>query len=96
MNPFRITEDGDIDIETGPGDEYMLVLKGDFAGATVTMTSRSDIDNTIFESIDDGAFTAAVEMPPFLAPSKLTRFTTTDAGAGTDIRVVFFPRQAKH
>jgi len=75
----------------------MLVLKGTFDGATVTMTSVSDLDGSTEESIDNGVFTEAIEMPPFIAPSKLTRFTTTNVSEFvTDIRVVFFPRQAKH
>lgn len=96
MNPFNflITENGDIDIPTQPGTTYLLTLKGEFDGAAVTLTSRSDLDESVFDEVNDAVWTAPAETL-FLAPSELTRFTTNDAN-DTNIRVVLFPRQAEH
>lgn len=91
-SPPVLTEDGDFDMPTIPGVEYIFALKSEFDGATVTLTTRSGTDPEVFDSVEGGIFTDEAEQL-FLAPSTSLRFTVSDAGASTAIRTTFLRRE---
>ena len=85
-NPPLLTANGDYDFPTETGSAYLLILKGVFDGATVTLKTRSDVVSETFDSVTDGAFSANAEVN-FRAPSLVTRLTVSGAALTTAIRV---------
>lgn len=85
-NPPLLIADGDYDFQTEIGSAYLLTLKGEFGGATVTLKTRSDVVSETFDNVTSGAFTAEAEVN-FRAPSLITRLTVSGAGGSTAIRV---------
>lgn len=83
--PGTITTDGDYEINTRPGREHLLTLKGTFDGATITMTAYNDALGS-YTSVDGGSWTAEAESR-FIAPSGSIRLTMTNDGASTSIGV---------
>lgn len=73
--PASITADGNYEINTRPGREHLLLLKGTFGGGTVTMTTYSDASGA-YVAVDNGAWTAASETR-FIAPSGNIRLAVT-------------------
>jgi hypothetical protein len=86
-----LTENGEF-ILSGliPGKEYLLTLKGEFDGATVTLTTQSSADLSVFDPVTDGAWTADAE-DRVVMPSSQACFTVTDADTATAIRLTFVP-----
>jgi hypothetical protein len=83
--PAIITTDGNYEINTRPGREHLLTLKGTWAGATVTMTAYNDATGT-YTSVDSGSWTADAEVR-FIAPSGNIRLAMTNDDATTSIGV---------
>jgi len=83
--PGLITIDGDYEINTRPGREHLLTLKGTWDSATVTMTAYNDATAT-YTSVDGGSWTADSETR-FVAPSSTIRLAITNDGASTSIGV---------
>lgn len=83
--PGIITTDGDYELNTRPGIEHLLTLKGTFNGATIAMTAYNDATGT-YTSVDGGSWTAEAE-ERFIAPSANIRLTMTNDGASTSIGV---------
>lgn len=87
--PGTITTDGDYEINTRPGREHLLTLKGTWDGATITLYAYDDASST-YVAVIDGSFTANAE-PRFIAPSSTIRLTMTNDGASTSITVSLTP-----
>ncbi len=85
-NPPLITNNGDYDIPTEIGWAYLLTLKGNFDGATVTMKMKSAVVDATYDDVTDGSWTADAEVN-FRPTSATTRLTVSGSGAGTAIRV---------
>ena len=81
--PGTITTDGDYELNTRPGREHLLTLKGTWDGATITMTAYNDALGS-YTSVDGGSWTADSETR-FIAPSDNIRLTMTNDGASTSI-----------
>jgi hypothetical protein len=94
MDPiaFVLTANGTTDKSVEIGKEYTFKLKGNFDGATVTMTTRSLVNNGEYDSVEGGAFTDEAEQL-FLADCKEIRLTVTGAGGSTAIRASFVKRK---
>jgi hypothetical protein len=82
-----IVANGFYDIEVNPGNFYLFTLKGTFGGATVVMTIRSDVDNSVFDDVIDGSWTAETEKT--LIPSGSVIRLTVSGGTGISIRASF-------
>tara|TARA_R110002167_G_scaffold56440_7_gene160136 strand:+ start:1088 stop:1393 length:306 start_codon:yes stop_codon:yes gene_type:complete len=93
-DPAILTVNGSYDIPVAVAREHLFALKGVFGGATVTMTTRSDTDQSgaTFDSVTDGAWTDETEQL-FAAPSQIARLTVTNAGGSTAIRVLMTSRK---
>ena len=87
--PGTITTDGNYEINTRPGREHLLTIKGTWDGATVTMTALNEADGT-YSAVTSGAWTADAE-PRFIAPSANIRLALTNDGASTDLNVTLIP-----
>jgi len=87
--PDNITTDGNYEINTRPGREHLLTLKGTWDGATVTMTTYNDVDGS-YSSVTSGSWTADAE-PRFIAPSGNIRLALSNDGASTNINVTLIP-----
>jgi len=83
--PGLITIDGDYEINTRPGREHLLTLKGTWDSATVTMTAYNDATGA-YSSVEGGAWTADAE-ERFIAPSGNIRLAMTNDGASTSLAV---------
>jgi hypothetical protein len=86
-NPPLITADGDYDIKVDVGHAYLLVLKGTWNGATVTLKTRNDATGG-YDAVTDGAFTADAEIN-FRPPTLILRLTVSGAGGSTSISVMY-------
>ena len=83
------TPDADYEINTRPGREHLLTLKGTWGGATITMTTYNDADGS-YSSVTSGSWTADAE-PRFIAPSGNIRLSATSTSGTTDINVTLIP-----
>ena len=77
--PSTITANGSYEINTRPGREHLMTIKGTFGSGTVTMTAYDDASGT-YVAVDNGTWTANAE-PRFYAPSGSIRLTLTGATA---------------
>jgi hypothetical protein len=82
-----ITANGVYDAIVDSGNFYLFTLKGDFGGATVVMTIQSDVDNSVFDSVDGGSWTAQTEET--LIPSGSVVRLTVTGGSSISIRSSF-------
>jgi hypothetical protein len=82
-----ITADGFYDMEVDSGNFYLFTLKGNFGGATVVMTIRSDVDNSVFDDVIGGSWTAETEKT--LIPSGSVIRLTVSGGTSSSIRASF-------
>jgi hypothetical protein len=88
---------GAYDVNVTPGREYLLALKGTFAGAIVKLQVKDTPFNNpapggsvVFADVIDGTFTGVTEVR--LAPtSEVLRLSVTSAGSGTLISVTCIP-----
>lgn len=87
--PGTITTDGNYEINTRPGREHLLTLKGTWDGATVTLYAYDDAAAD-YVAVLDGAFTADAE-PRIVAPSTSIRLALSNDGASTSIKVSLTP-----
>lgn len=87
--PSTITTDGNYEINTRPGREHLLTIKGTWDGATATLYTFDDASGS-YVAANDGAFTANAE-PRFVAPSSSIRLTVTNEGASTSLTVSLTP-----
>ena len=87
--PGTITTDGNYEINTRPGREHLLTIKGTWDGATITLYAYDDA-SAAYVAINDGAFVANAE-PRFVAQSDKIRLTMTNDGATTSITVSLTP-----
>lgn len=86
--PSIISADGSYEINTRPGREHLLTLKGSFGSGTVTMTAYDDATAT-YVAVDNGSWTTAAE-PRFYAPSSSIRLTLAGS-TGASISVSLTP-----
>lgn len=84
-NPPILTANGDYDFPTTLGAEHMLITTGDFDGATLTLKTRMDANNT-FNAVSGGVWTAPFEAD-FRAPSIICRLSLSSATGSTSIKV---------
>lgn len=89
-NPPLITANGTYDIPVTKGQAHLFTLKGEFGGATVTLSSLSNGVPDTFETIESASWTAATETN-VRPPSKLLRLTVTNASGTTAISVTLIP-----
>lgn len=82
-----IVANGVYDINVDSGNFYLFTLKGSFGGATVVMTIQSDVDNSVFDSVDGGSWTAGAEK--VLIPSGSVIRLTVTGGTSISIRASF-------
>ena len=82
-----IPSNGVYDISVDSGNFYLFTLKGNFGGATVVMTIQSDVDNSVFDSVDSGSWTAQTEKT--LIPSGSVIRLTVTGGSSISIRASF-------
>lgn len=82
-----ITANGVYDINVDSGNFYLFTLKGNFGGATVVMTIQSNVDNSVFDSVDGGSWTTEVEKT--LIPSGSVIRLTVTGGSSISIRSSF-------
>ena len=82
-----ITANGVYDISVDSGNFYLFTLKGNFGGATVVMTIQSNVDNSVFDSVDGGSWTTEVEKT--LIPSGSVIRLTVTGGSSISIRSSF-------
>jgi hypothetical protein len=84
-----ITADGDYDITVTPGKPLLFTLKGDFGGATVTMTVQDPTGGETFMEVEGGEWTEETE-DTVTPPSGIIRLTVA-GGTDSDIRASFTP-----
>ena len=87
--PGTITTDGNYEMNTRPGREHLLTLKGTWDGATLTLYTLDDASGS-YVAVNSGSWTANAE-PRFIAPSSSCRLTMTNDGASTSITVSLTP-----
>ncbi len=87
--PGTITLDGNYELNTRPGREHLLTLKGTWAGATVTLYAYDDA-SAGYVAVLNGAFTSDAE-PRFVSPSTSIRLTMTNDAPSTSIKVSLTP-----
>lgn len=90
-NPAILTLDGDYDISVTPGVAHLVVIKGTWDSATVTLKTLNPATGA-YDAVIDGAFTADTEQN-FRAPSNQLRFTVSNDGASTSVSVQVIPHK---